>query len=1267
MKKILGLDLGVASIGWALINCDDENQPNRIIDLGSFCFEELEDGKTGKLDNVNRRIKRGTRRLRRRKVYRLKELRNLFKEYKFINSDDDFYNKVESNKENILELKVKGLHEALTKDELMLVLYNYMKYRGFKSNRKADEKASEGVMLNKIREVNAKLNSDLTISEYLLSELNKLDNKSKKYHNHEKEYKLTVERKNYEYEIRKLFDVQISFNNITEEFASKYIELFKKQRSFDEGPDGRYSKYGIDRESGETLISKMTGKCKFEGHEDESRAPTNSFSAKSFILLSFLNNLRFYYDDMSEYVISSDTNSKYYKLTKEAINFLYEQLIFKKEISYLNIFTLLKMDLNLLKVKGLILSRRAERELFKSFVKTNEISKELKYIDWSQDLKDKFLDEKNKKMYETKVIKVDPIGSKIYKELSKDYNFDEIGNIIDEVATVLFKFKSDDRVQKYLKEKNVPQQAIDIALDSNPVIGTMDQSIELCKELVPLLKQGLSYNEAMEKLGLDHALRNKRSVNKTGEIHYYLPEINTIIKDLNITLKNPVVKNTLIKMIDLINAIIKKYGKIDSYCIEFARELKKSFEERNRIRQEQLDNMNINNSIKLEILENYHNDFPTFYSIKKDDLVKYKLFKEQNEYSPYTMNRIQASKLFENGYYEVDHIIPYSISFDDSLSNKVLVEAEENQNKKNRTPLQYFKSINRDPKILENFIKKYNISEMKANNLLRTELDGDFRKQALQSSSYIARLAKKIISFYLLIDETGKEIDDSKVVVLNGTITDKLKEFYGLKGKTHSYACGEDYKNQKICKYIGYDYSNNEISFKYKMFDRTRENETLDEFKTRTWKAKVAKKDKELSYEDKIFNDNFNCFVQNIERLNNSIGGVPITNDEFLKVIENEPIPNSIKDVFYYFLSDAITDCQNQINKKDRENDLHHALDAAVIATTTQKIINNIENHFSNEENKSKEFEKPPLPYPEFQNELLIKVYEKDINVLKEKLFKLDNYKNICNQKDILKTTHVLYPVRLPKKVGPTSISQETIYGEKTIGNIEVITKRISVRDLKKEDLENIIDKDGGNKRVYEIIKSWMNDASKDRPLYPILVKHTKDGKDVSNYIKNVKINTNKNAKDLVKLGDKRYAENDAFLLTRVYKRKSDGKLFGTGISYYQIYKEKKNENVIYKLMSGQSKKDIVYADLFNLKKDFVLFLQFNRYALLEISSKNSFDSKLFYAGGFTKGQIELYSVIGDNYDIKIDKFTKDGRTRNTISTIKTIKLRNISILGYVS
>ena len=1263
MKKILGLDLGVASIGWALINCDEDDQPNRIIDLGSFCFQELEDGKTGKLDNVERRNKRGTRRLRRRKVYRLKELRNLFIEYKLIKSDEDFYQKVKSNKKSILELKVKGLHQSLTHDELILVLYNYMKYRGFKSNRKSDEKANEGVMLKEINKTNTKLTNEYTISEYLQDELNKLDNKSKKYHNHEKEYKLTVERKNYEFEIRKLFDTQISFNNVTEDFACKYIELFRKQRSFDEGPDGRFSKYGIDRKSGETLISKMTGKCKFKGHEKEARAPTNSFSAKSFILLSFLNNLRFYYGGESNYIILAN-NSKYYKLNKDAINLVYKDLIFKKEISYLNIFNLLKMDLNLLKVKGLILSKRAEKELFKSFVKNNENLKDAKYIEWPQEFKDKLLYEKNKKMYETKVIKIDPIGSKIFKALSNDYDFNEIGNIIDKVATVLFTYKSDQAVKEHLKD--VPNNIINIAIEIDSVTGTMDQSIELCKELIPFLKEGLSYDEAMNKIGLDHALRNDRSVNKTGEIHYYLPEINSIIKETRITLKNPVVKNTLIKMIDLVNAIIKKYGKIDSFSIEFARELKKSFKERNQIRQEQLDNMEFNNSIKLEMLENYPNLFKDLYSIKKEYFIKYKLYKEQNGYSPYTLKMIDNKKIFDNTCYQVDHIIPYSISFDDSLSNKVLVETKENQDKKNKTPLEYFKSINRDSEILHNFIKNNNVSEAKSNNLLRIDLDEDFRKQALESSAYIARLTKKIISFYLLVDKSGNAIDDSKIIVLNGSITDKLKEFYGLKGKTHSYACGKDYKNQKECKFIDCKIEDKEIYFKYKMFDLSKEdNNDYYEFETRKWKLKVAKKDKELSYEDKKFNDNFIIFKENINLLLNAIAKRELSNDEMLKVINGLNSSKIIKDSFEYFMIDAISDCLNKINEKNRDNDLHHALDAAVIATTTQKIINNIENHFSKEENNNENFTKPPLPYPEFKDELLIKVYERDINVLKEKLFNLNNYKKISNEKDIIETTHVLYPVRLPKKVGPTSISKETVYGEKSINGEDIITKRVSINDLKKEDIENIVDKNGGNKRIYEIVKLWFENKSKEK--YPILIKHTKDGKDVSNYIKNVKINTNKNKEDLVKLGNKRYAENDAFLLTRLYKRKSDGKLFGTGISYYQIFKEKKNENVVYKLVGSKSWKDTIYVNKQEILENFVLFLQFNRYALIEIKFEDSLKSKLYYAGGLTNGLLELYSIIGDNYDIKENKFPKDGRIRKLISNIKSIKLRNISILGYIS
>lgn len=46
-------------------------------------------------------------------------------------------------------------------------------------------------------------------------------------------------------------------------------------------------------------------------------------------------------------------------------------------------------------------------------------------------------------------------------------------------------------------------------------------------------------------------------------------------------------------------------------------------------------------------------------------------------------------ELFDGGY-DIDHILPYSITFDDSYRNKVLVTAQENRQKGNRTPYEYF-------------------------------------------------------------------------------------------------------------------------------------------------------------------------------------------------------------------------------------------------------------------------------------------------------------------------------------------------------------------------------------------------------------------------------------------------------------------------------------------------------------------------------------------------------------------------------------------------
>jgi CRISPR-associated endonuclease Csn1 len=70
------------------------------------------------------------------------------------------------------------------------------------------------------------------------------------------------------------------------------------------------------------------------------------------------------------------------------------------------------------------------------------------------------------------------------------------------------------------------------------------------------------------------------------------------------------------------------------------------------------------------------------------DILKYKLWKEQDCKCAYSGETIPIERLFEDSYCQVDHVIPYSQSMDDSYNNKVLVLTKENQEKRNETPFQ---------------------------------------------------------------------------------------------------------------------------------------------------------------------------------------------------------------------------------------------------------------------------------------------------------------------------------------------------------------------------------------------------------------------------------------------------------------------------------------------------------------------------------------------------------------------------------------------------
>ena len=167
---ILGLDIGISSVGWAMLALNEENKPYRIINAGSRIFSPGEVEKTGASRAQARRENRGSRRLIRRREFRLDRVRNLLYEEGYLSGNvtsdvvsvknnelTEIYIKMINNyyREHVTDpykLKVEALDRKLSNDELAIILVHYAKKRGYKSNREDKRENDTGKVLSAINE-----------------------------------------------------------------------------------------------------------------------------------------------------------------------------------------------------------------------------------------------------------------------------------------------------------------------------------------------------------------------------------------------------------------------------------------------------------------------------------------------------------------------------------------------------------------------------------------------------------------------------------------------------------------------------------------------------------------------------------------------------------------------------------------------------------------------------------------------------------------------------------------------------------------------------------------------------------------------------------------------------------------------------------------------------------------------------------------------------------------------------------------------------------
>ncbi len=271
---------------------------------------------------------------------------------------------------------------------------------------------------------------------------------------------------------------------------------------------------------------------------------------------------------------------------------------------------------------------------------------------------------------------------------------------------------------------------------------------------------GLMYSLAASLIYGKHTAKDvKKEIKDYHDIQYVS----------NRGLRNPVVEQLMNETMQITKALWKKFNlNADEleFRVELARDLKNSAAERENIFKAQLRNKKGNDAVK-EILTSEN------IPLTDENILKYKLYKQQNLISPYSLKTMKISLFNE---YEIDHIIPKSRYFADSISNKVLVEWYLNKEKGNRTAWEYISAQNSQHKIadVETYLAYVNENYFgkKKHHLLMEKIPNNLIDRSLKDTQYISVAVK---------NELAKIVGSENVKTTTGEVTAFLRGKWGLR------------------------------------------------------------------------------------------------------------------------------------------------------------------------------------------------------------------------------------------------------------------------------------------------------------------------------------------------------------------------------------------------------------------------------------------------------------------------------------------------------
>ena len=296
--------------------------------------------------------------------------------------------------------------------------------------------------------------------------------------------------------------------------------------------------------------------------------------------------------------------------------------------------------------------------------------------------------------------------------------------------------------------------------------GYGNKSAKFICKLLPQLQQGLGYSEACAAIGYRHS--NSPTSEEITE-RTLLEKIPLLQRN---ELRQPLVEKILNQMINLVNALKAEYG-IDEVRVELARELKMSREERERMAEGNRRREKENKAIAEKIRE--CGLFPT-----KSRIRKYMLWEEAGEQCLYCGQILTLSQCLNGDDMEVEHIIPKSVLYDDSYGNKTCACRRCNKEKGNRTALEYIRAKGWEAEYMERInglLDKKAISYSKHQRLrwLKEDIPSDFLERQLRLTQYISRQAMAILQQGI-----------RRVSASEGGVTARLRSLWGYDDILHT-------------------------------------------------------------------------------------------------------------------------------------------------------------------------------------------------------------------------------------------------------------------------------------------------------------------------------------------------------------------------------------------------------------------------------------------------------------------------------------------------